>query len=155
MTNLKTSLTVLYTIILMSFMLSACDENENETVVSAVQGTNSHRTGKNCMSCHKSGGEGEGWFVVAGTVYKADLVTVQPDGYVNLYTGANGSGTLKATIAVDGKGNFFTTNSIDFTGGLYTTVTGKSGNVSYMNSPVTDGKCNTCHGSTTNKIVVN
>jgi hypothetical protein len=111
--------------------------------------------GENCMNCHKSGGEGEGWFVVAGTVYAANLADIQPDGLVKLYTGANGSGTLRATIAVDGKGNFFTTNSIDFTGGLYTTVTSKSGNVSYMNSPVTDGKCNACHGSTTDKIVVN
>jgi hypothetical protein len=155
MTNPKTISSVLVSFILLVFMLTACGENENETVVSGVQGTNSHRMGENCMSCHKSGGEGEGWFVVAGTVYKADLVTVQPDGYVKLYTGANGSGTLKATIAVDGKGNFFTTNSIDFAGGLYTTVTSKSGNVSYMNSPVTDGKCNACHGSTSNKIFVN
>jgi hypothetical protein len=155
MINLKISLTVLYSIILMMFLLSGCDENENETVVSSNQGTDSHRMGENCMNCHKSGGEGEGWFVVAGTVYAANLADIQPDGLVKLYTGANGSGTLKATIAVDGKGNFFTTNSIDFTGGLYTTVTSKSGNVSYMNSPVTDGKCNACHGSTTDKIVVN
>jgi hypothetical protein len=155
MTNLKISLTVLYSIILMMFLLSGCDENENETVVSSNQGTDSHRMGENCMNCHKSGGEGEGWFVVAGTVYAANLADIQTDGLVKLYTGANGSGTLRATIAVDGKGNFFTTNSIDFTGGLYTTVTSKSGNVSYMNSPVTNGKCNACHGSTTDKIVVN
>ena len=155
MNILKTKTLVLYSFILMVFILSGCDENENETVVSSNQGTDSHRMGENCMNCHKSGGEGEGWFVVAGTVYAANLADIQPDGFVKLYTGANGSGTLKATIAVDGKGNFFTTNSIDFTGGLYTTVTSKSGNVSYMNSPVTNGKCNACHGSTTDKIVVN
>lgn len=155
MTNLKKCLSVLLSFVLMTLILSGCDENENETMVSGNQGTDSHRMGENCMSCHISGGEGEGWFVVAGTVYNSDLVTIQPDGYVKLYTVANGEGKLRATIAVDGKGNFFTTNTIDFTGGLYATLTSKSGNVSYMNSPVTNGKCNTCHGSTTNKIFVN
>jgi len=155
MTNRKKSFIIFPFIVLAILIFQSCEENENETLVSANNGTKSHNMGENCMSCHKSGGEGEGWFVVAGTVYNNKFSAVEPNGVVKLYTGVAGTGTLRGTIYVDGNGNFYTTNTIDFTGGLYPTVTGKSGSVSSMDSPVTDGKCNSCHGSSTDKIFVN
>lgn len=155
MPNLKKSFRVFSLLIIATFIFQSCEENENESLVSATNGTKSHNMGENCMSCHKSGGEGEGWFVVAGTVYNNKFSAVEPNGVVKLYTGVNGSGTLKGTIYVDGKGNFYTTNAIDFNGGLYPTVTGTSGSVSSMDSPVTGGQCNSCHGLSTDKIFVN
>ncbi|NTW24957.1 MAG: hypothetical protein HGA37_09670 [Lentimicrobium sp.] len=135
--------------------ISCSKENESDEALSSnAGGTKSHKTGENCMSCHKSGGEGEGRFALAGSVFN-----VQQSGYSNavvkLYTEANGSGTLKATLNGDARGNFYTTSGVDFTGGLYVAVAGTGGNVVYMNSPVTSGACNSCHGSSTSKIILN
>lgn len=128
---------------------------ENETNISRYGDDDSHNMGQNCMNCHKSGGQGEGWFNVAGTVYNAAFTNVQPNGTVKLYTGPDGTGTLKYTIEVDGKGNFYTTENIDFGSGLYPSVTGTSGDVQYMGTSITTGACNSCHNVTTNKIFVN
>ncbi len=56
------------------FIISqACEENENEgenkSKISSFNSTESHNTGQNCMECHIAGGDGEGWFTAAGTVY--------------------------------------------------------------------------------------
>jgi cytochrome c553 len=146
-------------IVLMFSVLVSCenedDENgENEDMSSSFNENESHNAGQNCMSCHKSGGHGEGWFTAAGTVYNATGATVSPNASVKLYTGPNGTGSLVKTIEVDGKGNFYTTSSIDFGTGLYVSVTGKSGSVSTMSSSITTGQCNSCHGSS-DKIMVN
>lgn len=148
-------------IFLLSFLLFgffiSCDkedEGENKDMSSRYSENESHNAGQNCMSCHKSGGPGEGWFTVAGTVYNSSETAVYPNATVKLYTGTNGSGTLVKTIEVDGKGNFYTTNSVDFGTGLYVTVTGKSGSVSTMSSSITTGQCNSCHDSSS-KITVN
>jgi len=130
------------------------DDDENEGMYSSYNDNESHNAGQNCMSCHKSGGDGEGTFTVAGTVYNASGSSVSPNATVKFYTGQGGTGTLVKTIEVDGKGNFYTTNSIDFGTGLYVTVTGGSGGVSTMSSSVTTGQCNSCHDSS-EKITVN
>lgn len=63
--------------------------------------------GMNCMDCHKENGGGNGWFVVAGTVFYDSLqVTPYPGATVKLYTGPNGTDTLVHTIEVDTKGIF-------------------------------------------------
>ncbi len=134
---------------------SCSKENESdESFSSNTGGTESHNTGENCMNCHKSGGDGEGRFTLAGSVFNG-----QQSGYSNavvrLYTAPNGGGTLKATINGDARGNFYTTSGIDFAGGLYVAVAGTGGNVEYMNSPVTSGACSSCHGNSTTQIVVN
>ncbi len=131
------------------------DENgENKDMSSSFNENESHNAGQNCMACHKSGGQGEGWFTTAGTVYNTMGTAVSPNATVKLYTGPNGTGSLVKTIEVDGKGNFYTTSSIDFGTGLYVTVTGKSGSVSTMSSSITTGQCNSCHDSSS-KITVN
>lgn len=137
----------------LSFAFSACSEDsENSDQVSSHGDTESHNAGGNCMSCHKSGGEGEGWFNIAGTVYNEAKTAVYPNSTVRLYTGANGTGTLKYTINVDAKGNFYTTEAIDFGTGLYASVEGTQ--TSSMYSPITNGQCNSCHGGSTDKIWV-
>ncbi len=123
----------------------------SEAKISHHNGNKSHNMGQACMNCHKQGGSGESIFNVAATVYDTTMNSVFPNTTVRLYTGANGSGTLKYTIEVDAKGNFYTTESIDFTNGLYPAVTGTQG-TKYMSSSITTGNCASCHGNTTNKI---
>ena len=135
-------------------LLPSCesDENEgNEEKVSSYNETESHKMGQNCMSCHKSGGEGEGWFNLAGTVYEGDRSTTYPNTTVKIYDEPNGVGSLISTIEVDGLGNFYTTNNIDFGNGLYVSVSGDTETI-YMIGPVTSGQCNSCHGTSTDTI---
>ncbi len=133
------------------FIISSCKKSNNVTNISSTGASESHNMGRNCMTCHKSGGEGKGWFNVAGTVYNSTFNNTYPNGTVYLYTGPNGTGTLKYTIQVDAKGNFYTTESIDFSGGLYPAVKG-NGATQYMNSSISMGQCNSCHGVSQNKI---
>lgn len=127
------------------------NENENENKTSSTNSSESHNMGQNCMNCHKQGGQGEGWFTVAGTVYDTSLVRVYTNATVKLYTGPNGTGTLKYTLPVDRKGNFYTTNSISFGSGLYPVLSGVN-STNYMSTPISTGACNSCHGSSTSKL---
>jgi len=134
-------------------MCQSCeqDEEENEIKISSFNSTKSHNPGENCMNCHTSGGSGEGWFTIAGTVYDAAKNQTFPNATVSLFTGPGGTGVLKATIQVDKNGNFYTTEKIDFENGLYTSVEGNS-NINYMNATTTGGQCNGCHGVSTDRI---
>lgn len=132
----------------------SCNKEGNETNISSTGENKSHNMGQNCMNCHKSGGEGEGWFNVAGTVYNSGLSSTYPNTIVKLYTGPNATGTLKYTINGDAKGNFFTTETIDFGSGLYPVVQGTS-TATHMGSAITIGQCNSCHGVSTDKIWTN
>lgn len=123
-------------------------------LVSSNNGQDSHKAGQNCQSCHSDGGNGKGWFTVAGTVYDASRNNVNPNGTVQLYSGPNETGTLLMTIEVDGKGNFYTTSGVQFGDGIYTSVTGAGGNTRVMITPITSGACNDCHGSVTERIWV-
>jgi len=124
---------------------------QNESKVSTYNSLASHNTGQNCMSCHKSGGTGEGWFNVAGSVYDSTQVNAYPNTTVKLYTGPGGTGALKYTIQVDGRGNFYTTNAIDFSAPLYPAVTGGT-STQYMGGSISTGECMSCHNNTTGKI---
>jgi hypothetical protein len=138
------------------FFLASCDKETegNETKMSSNFSEESHNTGENCMTCHLSGGPGEGWFTVAGSVYKSDLIDNYPNGTINLTTAANGGGTVVKTIEVDAFGNFYTTEDISFGNGLYVAVYGTNGEQKYMPSPITNGKCNACHGNTNDNIYI-
>lgn len=129
------------------------NENEggNESKTSSANSSESHNMGQNCMNCHKQGGQGEGWFSIAGTVYDTSLTKVYTSATVKLYTAPNGGGTLKYTIPVDKKGNFYTTNAADFSAGLYPVVVGST-STQFMSSSITTGQCNSCHGVSTSKI---
>lgn len=147
--------TIIFTSLVGVFALSifaSCGKNKNnETKISAYNDTESHNMGQNCMSCHLQGGSGEGWFNVAATVYDSLQISPYPNTTVKLYTGPNGTGTLKYTIEVDGNGNFYTTEDVDFSTGLYPVVASNSG-TNYMSTPIYMGNCVSCHGSSTSKI---
>ena len=160
MTKLKliTLLTSLASIAMMIFQ--SCEKEENEhgcgaTNISANNQNESHNMGQNCMNCHKDGGEGKGCFYVAGTVYDSLQSSTKANGIIKLYSGPNGTGILKGTIAVDAKGNFFTTDIIDFSSQVYPSITNTIGNVKYMGSGISIGQCNSCHGISTDKIWTN
>jgi cytochrome c553 len=142
------------TIALFAFILfSACEnENENETKISQNNTDESHNLGQNCMNCHVSGGDGEGWFTIAGSLYDNSKTVAYPNGSVKLTTEPNGSGTTKIIVANDIKGNFYTTEAIDFGEGLYAGVYGTNGEQKFMVSKITTGACNACHGNTTTKL---
>ena len=127
-------------------MQSCSTEKEYESTngISVAGSSNSHNMGKDCMSCHKPGGGEAPVWKVAGTVYNEALTNTNSNATVNLYTGPNGTGTLKYTIKVDARGNFYTSGNIDFTGVLYPSVTGNTSTYS-MSTPITTGACNSCH----------
>jgi hypothetical protein len=135
-------------------ILLSCEkeDGENENKVSYSNSSQSHKNGQNCMNCHKSGGGGDGWFTVAGSVYNKVLTNPYLNGTVKLTTEPQNAGTSKLSIEIDKNGNFYTTEFISLTDGFYVSVTGTSGLTKYMSSKVTSGECNSCHGNTTGKI---
>ncbi len=149
------SLTIAFLATILVFTFPSCKKNKcGETKVSYSGGSKSHNFGQNCLTCHKSGGEGEGCFNVAGSASNSALTSNLTGGSIKLYTGANGTGTLKYTIPIDSKGNFYTTESVDYSG-LYPAITGTSGATSYMSSSLNTGACNSCHGVSTGKLFSN
>ncbi len=143
-----------FIIAMFSFILfTACEkENENETKISRNNSTESHNLGQNCMNCHESGGDGEGWFTIAGSLYNKSATRGYPNGSVKFTTLPGGDGTIVKTLEIDSKGNFYTTETINFGSGLYVGVFGTNGEQKFMASKVTNGTCNSCHGSSTDKI---
>lgn len=127
----------------------ACDEYN----VSQINDDDSHNFGNNCMQCHQAGGEGEGCFVAAGSVKNSALTAPATRGQVEFYTEANGGGTLKYTIQIDGKGNFYSTEAMTLTG-LYPAIKNANGTM-YMGSSLSTGACNTCHGNSTGALYAN
>lgn len=127
------------------------NENSSETKISEYNSMESHNIGLNCMTCHSLNGSGEGWFKAAGSVFDSLRLNKNANTTVKLYTGPQGTGTLKYTIQTDGKGNFYTTQTIDFGSGLYPAIQGKT-QTKYMSSPISTGQCNSCHGISTDKI---
>ena len=80
---------ILLTSIFMIFLLNSCenssspdndDNDDNEIKISTFSSDDSHNAGNDCMTCHKSGGSGEGLFSAAGTVYP----NLQPFQYKSL-----------------------------------------------------------------------
>lgn len=144
------TLTVLITSV---FVFQSCSHINRATNISSYGDTESHNQGRNCMECHKNGGQGKGAFKIAGTVYRKNSNSTYPNATVKMYTGPEGTGQLKATIEVDGLGNFYTTENIDFSVPLYPSVTGTS-STEHMPSGLVLGQCNSCHGVTTGRIQV-
>ena len=150
--SMKKTTLVLFSLFAGLMIICACEkEGENETKISANGHSESHNMGQNCMSCHRQGGEGEGWFIAAGTVYDESKTGTLPNGTIVLYSGPDGSGTIAYTLEVDANGNFYTTENIDFGSGLYPAAVGAQ-TTKYMVSAVTSGQCNSCHGDSTDKI---
>lgn len=152
-----------HTILTFTFICSICVAliscekevaNENRIMISVFNDDESHKTGKDCMNCHFQEGNGEGSFNTAGSVYDISKSNPYPNATVRLYANPDGEGNPVASIQVDKKGNFYTTESIDYSGVLYTIVTGSGGKTKIMNSGITSGACNSCHGVSTDRIWV-
>ena len=126
-------------------VIASCEKEENETLISSHNSNESHNMGQDCMECQKGGG-GEGWFVVAGTVYDSLKQNTIPNTTIELRSEPNGAGTLKYTLQGDPKGNFYTTENIDFGNGLYTLMK-SSQSIKYMNGSITTGRCNGAMGN--------
>ena len=152
--KLKTIHILAFSLLIIAFQSCQKENGENESKISANGTSRSHHTGQDCMSCHSSGGSGDGWFSVAGTAYDVAKINTYPNTTVKLYTAINGTGTLKYTVQGDALGNFYTTENIDFGTGLYVSVQG-TGAPKHMTTPITIGKCNSCHGVSTDKIWTN
>jgi hypothetical protein len=153
--TLKNKISISMILIFMTIIVLSCshyDMAKKETKISKIGDDESHNNGQNCMNCHSSNGKGEGWFAVAGSVYKSDKASQNPNGKVFLFTEPNMQGTLKYTIEVDGKGNFYTTETIDFGTGLYPAHQNSNGNFKYMQSAIINGQCQSCHNVSTDKI---
>ena len=103
------------------------------------------------MNCHIQGGGADGIFSVAGTVYEESLNSVLPNSIVRLYETSDFNKDPVAVIEVDSRGNFYTTESINFGEGLYTSAEGPTMEI-FMESPITSGSCNECHGNNTERI---
>lgn len=134
----------LFALILMLATMQSCSEDEYGITNSTTGSNDSHNVGQNCMNCHKPGGGEAPVWKVAGTVYNEALTATNSNATVKLYTGSDGTGSLKYTLQVDAKGNFYTSSAIDFTGGLYPAVVGAT-TTTFMSSPITTGACNSCH----------
>lgn len=150
----KKVLTIVTMMISTLLLFESCEKEEdegNEKMTSSYNDTESHNMGQNCMNCHIQGGDGEGWFTVAGTVYDSLKTSTLPNSTVKLYSGPNGTGNFVATIEVDGLGNFYTTNSINFGNGLYTSAAGNT-TTKHMNTSIATGNCNSCHGASVDRI---
>jgi hypothetical protein len=135
--------------VVFSLILFSCEKK-----ISQYNSKESHYAGQDCMQCHKSGGDGEGHFKVAGTVYDSTKINVYPKATIKLYSAPQGGGNLIKTIEVDGNGNFYSTEKVKFKKDVYPTVEGINGGVKFMSTPISNGNCNSCHGVTTNKIWV-
>ena len=155
MINKTISGTFLFIAMLLIFGSCEKDDSEkNETKISRHYDDESHNNGQNCMDCHKSGGDGESWFTVAGSVYDSLKTNPSPNGTIKLFTEPGGTGTWILTVEVDGLGNFYTTEAVSFDGHVYPVVESAQGNVIGMKAPTPTGQCNSCHGVTTDKIWV-
>lgn len=121
--------------------VASCEkEEENERTGS------SHNAGRNCLGCHPD-------FKLAGSVYNTSLSGIFAGAKIKVTTLANGQGSVVTTLTSDKSGNFYTGNSINFGTGVFVSAEGTSGSIMYMNSAITSGACNTCHGSSTSKII--
>ncbi|MBK6526873.1 MAG: hypothetical protein IPG07_15750 [Crocinitomicaceae bacterium] len=132
------------------YFFNSC-EDAFESKVSSHNSQGSHNVGLNCMECHSKGGEGEGVFNIAGTVYQQDTLLIFPNTTIELYTGLHGTGKLKYTLEGDAYGNFYSTKNIRYGDGLFPAIKGING-TTYMADRITTGACNSCHGVTTDLL---
>ncbi len=118
---------------------------ENESMTSQAGDGESHNAGQNCMNCHYSEGQGEGWFTVAGTVQGNFTGAL-----VHIY--ADSTQSPVKTIEIDALGNFYTTDPIDISAGIFAAIELPDGSLKKMPDQLFTGQCNLCHGVTTGAL---
>ena len=95
------------------------------------------RPGEDCLSCHRSGGEGESSFSAAGTVFDASGAGVS--GVTVTITDA---GSTTRTTTSNAVGNFFFEQAL---AAPLTIKLSKAGTEVSMPIPAESGACNSCH----------
>lgn len=145
---------------LVSMLLIACSHYEQLTTnsIDSKSGDDeSHNPGQDCGSCHnKSGSEAasEGWWTVAGTVFKS-TGSAQKSATIELWTKPGKQGTLIKKLVTDDLGNFYTNQILNFQGGVYPVLIAASGELE-MSSAFNGGSCNSCHnGTIQSKLIIN
>ena len=143
-------------LVFLTFCFLSCKKEKagSGSKTSAYNDNSSHNVGSVCMSCHNSGGSNKYWWTVAGTVFKPDSVSLNPNSTVYFFSDIIGAGNLILTLPIDGKSNFYTSASVNFGTGLFPEVKSSSGEIRYMQSSITNGNCNSCHNSS-KRIIVN
>ena len=58
-----------------------------------------------------------------------------------------GAGEVLMSLVTDRSGNFYTTQSVEWGRGPYADVTGSTGTLRPMETPLSGGACNSCHGT--------
>ena len=150
MMKMKTRLPIYLTLLIfLLFGTESCKKGSG-TASSRYGQHKSHNHGRACLHCHGTGGDNEFWWKAAGSIYKPDLTTYNPNGTVYFYKGTGSTGVLIKTIEVDGNGNIFTSETIPTTDSLYIGLQSASGDVKYMPAPTLDFNCNNCHDGKTN-----
>ena len=113
---------------------------------SAASSLAAHHSGENCMSCHAAGQSAASkTFSFAGTIYKADGVTFQPNAVVKLMN-ANFSMEIR-NMKTDANGNFYSLeplSSVAITD-LHPVVSVDNREISMGNNMLISGSCNLCH----------
>jgi hypothetical protein len=127
-------------LIFIMLVIVSCSKKKNDTLTGS-----SHNSGRNCLGCHSD-------FKIAGSVYNKSFTGPYTGARIKITTQSNGSGSILATLNSDKSGNFYTGNSISFGSGVYVSAEGTTGTVKYMNTALTDGACNSCHGYSTSKM---
>lgn len=119
---------------------------------STAQGS-SHNAGENCMRCHLPDGPGEICWTIAGTIYDSNGQHPMTGANVRFFTGPQGTGELRLSIASDRNGNIHTSDDVTFGNGLFPAIV-NGGDTAFMTEPIHDGACNRCHGVSTARVEV-
>lgn len=106
-----------------------------------------------CLSCHQTDVSYEKKPIqVGGTLFKTDLKSRNPGGYVRFYSLPGGKGTLIKELEIDDLGNFYMAQKLDWQDSIYPMVVSNKGQKMEMTSAPPHGSCNRCHGISTQPI---
>jgi hypothetical protein len=118
----------------------ACDQSTCEPKKTSP-GTGNHNAGKDCLSCHATL-SGNLKFTVAGTLYNTVTGMAPVVGGTIVVTDSN---NVVTKIVSANNGNFYTATAMKFP---ITVKASLCPDEIPMVSTVTNGSCNTCHGTT-------
>ena len=136
------------------FFAFGCKHGQCKSGPTSSAGTDdSHNQGRNCQSCHTADGEGPNCWTVAGTIYDASGSNTVSNARVILFEGPLGQ-NLRYSWNNDDLGNVYTSDDVAFGNGLFPAVISAAGDTSFMTEPIRMGACNSCHGQSTAKIMV-
>lgn len=155
---MKKTKNIVLSIGVLSLLFIACSHydslQKNGKESSATQ--SSHNSGQDCMRCHNNNDNEaafHAWWNVAGTVYH-NSGALNKTARIELWSEPNAKGFRILSLASDKDANFYTEKIIKFYGGCYAVAISGTDTVA-MSQSFNGGGCNSCHGVSTSKIMVN